>query len=519
MKHTERLFGSDSEGEDEEDEDAAEARDESYEMPPASAKSKTTAVIPTVPKSAKAKVDAEAASSKAPNDGRVAQKYCIDELVERLRTWVYMPNAFMVMFLLCVLWFILLLVDSSSELWLILFGLCACCVVATAPLITLHELPGEIQWMGAPASKHSLRWLLRHNNAVRLVVVFESLADIVLAAIALVDTSTLPEVVELAVGAASCASIALVILVASGCNNEYHRDTLDEDQMWLVPLSIVFTDTADVLLLLRVLFVREIAPTSVIVYLFLIINVLITKLTSIVAIRAEASCSVEYPADAEGLTLEQQREKIAKADRKLVGSVKMRSAMRKKSTAQIFMVGLFIIPVAFAATMRDSLPPLEVALFTAPPLLLFAWICFCLKYDSTLAAYAFKDVQLREHLPRLMLVLYMMVLTIVLLAVSNGQLLVMAGAYTLYLVLTLVVGVYEDLSRVESLRQEIQGAQRVDYGERLTPFEFVCVVAPELAKKSSRIQQLDLSASNVAGSFTAAVADSLKKNNSLVELE
>ena len=349
-----------------------------------------------------------------------------------------------------------LLNETTSLLWLVLFGLVACLVTFSAPLLQLSEVE----------TISALRFLQRDSNGVRIFMMLEAIADIALAVYRINDVTTPRVVLQLAIGATTCASIALLILVYGATANEFlwqYKFFTDRTETFLplIPLAIVLNDTADVLLIIRVVISGEVEEKDVLLYLFLLLNVLISELSTLFAILAEETKA------AAGI----ENEDKEKEEGRLKRAKNMREAMRRKATVQTVVSGLAIIPLVLTSILREELNAAEATLLVVPPIATFFWIAYIQRSNTKiLYMVVLFGVQVRELLPRFVLVVLFIVIAFVDEALSLAQdVQAMAyGSYAFYLFCPLLLRFVGDYSRASSLKREIYSAKEFNYKGRLT---------------------------------------------------
>ena len=271
----------------------------------------------------------------------------LDELIKRVRESRYICTVFILVLICTCVFAVVLLVDPDPELSDVfagLFGVFALLQVILGALL-------QVRSNNIKDIVPCFEVVTKDNNGVRAFMVLEALVDIAVGALSLAKPVVVP--VASAAIAMACVAISILIFVPL-C----HRDEDSKERFiygYHMPLAIVLTDSADVLLLLRVVMLKSIQAKDILLFVFLVLNVVVTELSTLIAIRAEET--TEAPAK------ENPEERKARLEK----AIKMRNAMRNKSLAQTVVTGTLIIPMMLAIILSDFLDSkVEVALILLP---------------------------------------------------------------------------------------------------------------------------------------------------------
>lgn len=405
---------------------------------------------------------------------------------------------FLVFYVLAFILGVLLLYNTSSLEWLVLFGVVAGFVTFLAPLLQLNTT-GELNWKGEPKG-----FLQRNSNAVRLFMILEASVDIVLAVYLIDDNTTENLVFELAVGAVICASSALAVLFFGAISN-VREWKLDEERLeqkrQLVPLAIVLNDTADVLLISRVVATGQVEAKDVLLYIFLLLNVLISEFSTIFATIAEEKATNTSKSGQESAT-------------------GLRQAMRNKATAQTVLTGMFIIPsILWLGPLRNQIALWEGTLLFSFPLLVFLWIIYLfISKSRRFFEWSLRGIQTRELIPRTF-VGFALTLLAVVDWVENlpfGLQRIVVGSYAMYLLLPIVLRVLGDFVRVDALKRDLRNStSRSDryFKTRLTEHELSNFLCEDVIKSTVEVTEIRLERCDVTMYAATAIGEALCSDN------
>ena len=241
----------------------------------------------------------------------------LDDLIELARESKYVCSLFfLVLVMTGIFALFLLFVEENSEgqdVFLGLFGVFALGTVLIGSLL-------QVRNRSAKDVFPRFEWFARDNNGVRAFMLLEAVVDIVLGALSLTNEA----VVGVAAGAIVFAVAAIAVLVLVPWRLR-HRRTIFENH-----IAVVLTDSSDVLLLLRVIYLAEIDAKDILLFVFLVLNVLISEFSTLLAIRAEET--TQAPPD----------EKDDERKIRLEQAIEWRKAMRNKALAQTVITGTFV---------------------------------------------------------------------------------------------------------------------------------------------------------------------------------
>ena len=223
--------------------------------------------------------------------------------------------------------------------------------------------------------------------------------------------------------------------------------TLDSVSAFYLPLAVIFNDTADVLLLSRVVFTGTIEAKDYLVFVFLVLNVLITEIAAMFAIRHEEQ---NPPDDVDAKT---ENEKKQKQLERMNRAIQVRQNMRNKAVAQTVITGALVVPVVITSALREFLSVEEVVLIIVPVLICSLLWTLVFKLAETLD-YRICPLTLndsfRETWPRIFAVVWALVLAFadeVLPSVQTELQMLIFSAYALYGLIPLLVRIGGDLLR------------------------------------------------------------------------
>lgn len=267
----------------------------------------------------------------------------LDDIIRRVRENRYICTIFCMLLVCTTSLAVIVLVDPEpefSDMFAALFGVSALVQVILGALLQVRndEVTDIVSCFG---------FVTKDNNGIRAFMLLEASVDIAVGALSFSKPDVVP--VASAAIALAVAAIAVLVVVPLCCDKEknvygYH-----------MPVAVVLTDAADVLLLLRIVVLQVISAKDILLFVFLVLNVAVTELSTLVAIRAEET--TEPPANEDN---EERKERLQKA-------IKMRRAMRNKSLAQTVVTGTLIIPIMLAIILADFLESqVEVAFILLP---------------------------------------------------------------------------------------------------------------------------------------------------------
>ena len=277
----------------------------------------------------------------------------LDDIIKRVRENEYVCSIFCFVLVATFVFAILLLADSGelNDVFLVLFGVCALLVVLLGALLQVRndtvkdKLP-------------RLEFVARDTNGVRAFMILEAVVDIAIGALSLTN--------EAVVGVTSTAMVFAVLAIAAlvvvpwrfRYNDHYFNNEDNETHVFKyhLPMAVVLTDAADVLLLLQVIFLRVVEVRDILLFVFLVLNAVVSEVSTLIAIRAEEKA--KPPAN----------EKLDERKVRLEKAIRMRTAMRNKALAQTVVTGTLVIPVVLGVVLYEFLdsPEDEVMLILLP---------------------------------------------------------------------------------------------------------------------------------------------------------
>ena len=279
----------------------------------------------------------------------------LDEIIIHVRESPYICTVFVVVLMCTTVLAVVLLVDPDpeySDVFAGLFGVFALLQVILGALL-------QVRNDNTDDIVSYFEFITKDNNGVRAFMVLEALVDIAVGALSLSKPVVVP-VASAAITLAS-AAIAVLVLVPLCYNDEDSKESFVYG--YHMPIAIVLTDSADVLLLLRAVTLQSIQAKDVLLFVFLILNVVVTELSTLIAIRAEENAPI--PQEELDEKDDEKRRKLLKA--RLQKAIKMRKSMRNKSLAQTVVTATLIIPMMLAIILADFLDSkAELALILLP---------------------------------------------------------------------------------------------------------------------------------------------------------
>ena len=355
----------------------------------------------------------------------------LDDIIARVRESEYVCSIFVFVFLFTCVFAVLLLVDTGNltDLFLTLFGVCALVLVLLGSLL-------QVRNDEAKDKLARLEVVARDNNGVRAFMILEAIVDIVLGALSLSN--------EVLVGVASGAIVLAVaaigvLVVVPWCFR--HRKRVFE---YYLPIAVVLTDSSDVLLLLRVIFLQQIEAKDTLLFVFLVLNVVVSELSTLIAIRAEETAPT--PQTERNERDDKKRREMRKL--RLETAIKMRTAMRKKALAQTVVTGTLIIPLVLVVVLSESLDSPVEFVFVLLPL-----VSFFFRASEALCGPWLLQTRLNDSWRDLFPRIYVLTCALVLGAVDAALSLsydlqqTIFFAYAIYIGVPLLVRVLEDLTQ------------------------------------------------------------------------
>ena len=279
----------------------------------------------------------------------------LDDLIECVRKSPYICTVFVLVLICTCVFAVVLLVDPDPELSDVFAGLFGVFALLQVILGALLQVRGDDIDDIVPC----FEFITKDNNGVRAFMVLEALVDIAVGALSLSKPVVVP--VASAAIALACAAIGVLVIVPLCYRDEDSKKSFVYG--YHMPLAIVLTDSADVLLLLRVVMLQSIQAKDILLFVFLILNVVVTEFSTLVAIRAEEKAPT--PQKEQDEKDDKKRSEMRKA--RLEKAIKMRNAMRNKSLAQTVVTATVIIPMMLAIILADFLDSkAEVVLIVLP---------------------------------------------------------------------------------------------------------------------------------------------------------
>mmetsp|Transcript_36826 Transcript_36826/g.46123 ORF Transcript_36826/g.46123 Transcript_36826/m.46123 type:complete len:633 (+) Transcript_36826:304-2202(+) len=297
---------------------------------------------------------------------------------------IWLPVIFMVVYLLSIGLSIAFLLDQTNTAVLACLGTGVLSLAILAPL------------MGSNVDKKpKLKWLKREGTSLLLTLSLEAWFDIALVVVLLTTDSERPVPLEpsdlkiereITIAALVCAVLSafafkfkLFAIFYCGWENLDREDTSKRNRLKIItynyaqPLGIALSDTADILLIARTLGLGTgivIQPKDILILTFLIMNVGLSEFQTLIATIRELR--TEKPPPEEKLndtdSYEEIKRKQGTRNNRLNGALRVRMAMRFKARIQTILVGNFVFPVVFAATLRNRISLFESALILVPVL-------------------------------------------------------------------------------------------------------------------------------------------------------
>mmetsp|Transcript_36822 Transcript_36822/g.46112 ORF Transcript_36822/g.46112 Transcript_36822/m.46112 type:complete len:646 (+) Transcript_36822:324-2261(+) len=295
---------------------------------------------------------------------------------------IWLPVIFMVVYLLSIGLSIAFLLDQTNTAVLACLGTGVLSLAILAPL------------MGSNVDKKpKLKWLKREGTSLLLTLSLEAWFDIALVVVLLTTDSERPVPLEpsdlkiereITIAALVCAVLSafafkfkLFAIFYCGWENLDREDTSKRNRLKIItynyaqPLGIALSDTADILLIARTLGLGTgivIQPKDILILTFLIMNVVLSEFQTLIATIKELQ--TEKPPPEEKYNESDEDEEIERKqgirNNRLNGQARVRMAMRFKARIQTILVGNFVFPVVFAATLRNRVSLVESVVILVP---------------------------------------------------------------------------------------------------------------------------------------------------------
>ena len=256
--------------------------------------------------------------------------------------------------------------------------------------------------------------------------------------------------------------------------------------------ALILSDLADILLLSRSAVVLQFEAKDLIIFVFLLSNVLVSEIFTGVANLFESLATQERLSE---ITDHDERKK---KEKELAAAAALRTSLRRKANAQTAITGLVVIPLVLATTLyAGSTITVEEVFVIVTPCLLLACAnlvlesvefigCVSVAHDSFLVKATgcmFAGVRVVQLIPRLLAGAWAVVLgyTDVIAirtrlgtdADANVQRLIF-DLYTVYMLLPLGVRILSDVFRCLGLLSTIR--KNGDFeGRALTDTDFLCI--------------------------------------------
>ena len=256
--------------------------------------------------------------------------------------------------------------------------------------------------------------------------------------------------------------------------------------------ALILSDLADILLLSRSAVVLQFEAKDVIIFVFLLSNVLVSEIFTGVANLFESFATQERLSEIDDSDERERKEK------KLASAAALRTSLRRKANAQTAISGLVVIPLVLAITLYagSSVTTEEVYVIVTPCLLLACMnlvlesvefiSCDSVAHDSLLikaTGCMFAYVRVVQLIPRLLVGVWAVALGYTdVIAVRAGlganadadvQRLVF-DLYAVYMLLPLGVRFFSDVIRCLGLRSTIRDQGDFE-GRALTDTDFLCI--------------------------------------------
>ena len=256
--------------------------------------------------------------------------------------------------------------------------------------------------------------------------------------------------------------------------------------------ALILSDLADILLLSRSAVVLQFEAKDVIIFVFLLSNVLVSEIFTGVANLFESFATQERLSEIDDGDERERKEK------KLASAAALRTSLRRKANAQTAISGLVVIPLVLAITLyAGSSVTMEEVFVIVTPCLLLACVnlvvesvefigCDSVAHDSLLikaTGCMFAYVRVVQLIPRLLAGVWAVALGYTdVIAVRAGlganadadvQRLVF-DLYAVYMLLPLGVRFFSDVIRCLGLRSTIRDQGDFE-GRALTDTDFLCI--------------------------------------------
>mmetsp|Transcript_15222 Transcript_15222/g.19605 ORF Transcript_15222/g.19605 Transcript_15222/m.19605 type:complete len:644 (-) Transcript_15222:116-2047(-) len=305
---------------------------------------------------------------------------CFAKFLDWAENAIWLPVVFMVVYVLSIGLSIAFLLDQANT------AVLACLGTGVLSLAILAPLMGE-----KVDKKPKLKWLKRQGTSLLLTLSLEAWFDIALVVVLLTTDSQRPVPLnpddlkierEITIAALVCAVLSALMfkfkLVAifyfgwDATKIEYDSSPLK----WFAynyaqPLGIALSDTADILFIARTLGLGTgivIQPKDILILTFLIMNVVLSEFQTLIATIKELQ--TEKPPPEEKYNESDEDEEIERKqgirNNRLNGQARVRMAMRFKARIQTILVGNFVFPVVFAATLRNRVSLVESVVILVP---------------------------------------------------------------------------------------------------------------------------------------------------------
>eukprot|EP00511_Aplanochytrium_stocchinoi_P000313 CAMPEP_0204821934 /NCGR_PEP_ID=MMETSP1346-20131115/132_1 /ASSEMBLY_ACC=CAM_ASM_000771 /TAXON_ID=215587 /ORGANISM="Aplanochytrium stocchinoi, Strain GSBS06" /LENGTH=630 /DNA_ID=CAMNT_0051947903 /DNA_START=409 /DNA_END=2304 /DNA_ORIENTATION=- len=305
---------------------------------------------------------------------------CVARVLDYAENAIWLPVVFMVVYLLSIGLSIAFLLDQTNT------AVLGCLGTGVLSLAILAPLMGE-----KVDKKPKLKWLKRQGTSLLLTLSLEAWFDIALVVVLLTTDSQRPVPLnpddlkierEITIAALVCAVLSALMfkfkLVAifyfgwDATKIEYDSSPLK----WFAynyaqPLGIALSDTADILFIARTLGLGTgivIQPKDILILTFLIMNVVLSEFQTLIATIKELQ--TEKPPPEEKYNESDEDEEIERKqgirNNRLNGQARVRMAMRFKARIQTILVGNFVFPVVFAATLRNRVSLVESVVILVP---------------------------------------------------------------------------------------------------------------------------------------------------------
>ena len=256
--------------------------------------------------------------------------------------------------------------------------------------------------------------------------------------------------------------------------------------------ALILSDLADILLLSRSAAVLQFEAKDVIIFVFLLSNVLVSEIFTGVANLFESLATQERLSEIDDYDERQRKEK------ELASAAALRTSLRRKANAQTAITGLVVIPLVLALTLyAGSSVTMEEVFVILTPCLSLACVnlvlesveficCDAVTHDSLLikaTSCMFAYVRVVQLIPRLLAGVWAVVLGYTDVIAIRAGLDVDAEAdvqrlvfdlYAVYMLLPLGVRFFSDFIRCWGLQSTIRDKGDFE-GRALTDTDFLCI--------------------------------------------